>query len=175
MKRSLLIVLLLAFLGTTASPLNCQEIGFMGINIGMSRDEVLSYADEEELVHVPKNRDVEFFPVEERKILALSIEPEVPHLYLQFHSDRLYAITLIFNERYIDFFTLAETLEEKYGVVQELTPKWRKWEIAGIEIKVERPAVVKYIALKEFLEATNFKGQKEKTTTERRAVLLEGL
>jgi hypothetical protein len=175
MKRSLRIVLLLVFLGGATSPLICGEIGFMGINIGMSRDEVLSYADENELVHVPKNRDVEFFPVEERKILALSIEPEVPHLYLQFYSDRLYAITLVFNERYIDFFTLAETLEEKYGLVQELTPRWRKWEIAGIEIRVEKPAVVKYIALKEFLEATNFDGQREKTITERRAILLEGL
>ncbi|KPJ88521.1 MAG: hypothetical protein AMS17_05135 [Spirochaetes bacterium DG_61] len=158
-----------------APSLFCQEIGFMGINIGMSRDEVLGYADANELLHVPKNRDVEFFPVEERKILALSIEPEVPHLYLQFHAETLYALTVIFDEHFIDYLTLAERIEEKYGPVQELTPRWRKWTVGEVEIKVEKPAVVKYIALKEFLEVTGFEREKEVSGSERRKVLLGGL
>jgi hypothetical protein len=171
MKR---ILFLLIFL-LVAHSLLCEEIGFMGINIGMSRDEVLSYADANDLLHVPKNRDVEFFPVEERKILTLSIEPEIPYMYLQFHAETLYAITVIFNERSIDYLTLAERLEEKYGPVQELTPRWRKWTVGEVDIKVEMPAVVKYIALKEFLEVTGFKREKEMSGGERRKVLLDGL
>ena len=171
MKRILFLILFLAI----PLSLQCQEVGFMGINVGMTREEVLNYADAHELVYVPKNRDVEFFPVEERKILTLSIEPEIPHMYLQFHAETLYAITVIFDERRIDYLTLAARIEEKYGPVQELNPKWRKWMVEGIEIKVEKPAVVKYIALKEFLEVTDFKRDREVPENVRRELLLNGL
>lgn len=171
MKR-ILFILLFLLIALNSYP---QDVGFMGINIGMSRDEVLSFADAHDLLHVPKNRDVEFFPVEDRKILALSIEPEVPHMYLQFYNDKLYAITVIFNEHYMDYFTLIDTLARKYGEITELTPRWRKWLVGEVEIKVEKPAVVKYIALKEFLEVTDFKGQSKENGRERRKILLEGL
>jgi hypothetical protein len=168
------ILFFLLFLGTGPF-LHSQDIGFMGINIGMSRNEVLTYADSNHLITVPKNRDVEFFPVEDRKILSLSVEPEIPHIYLQFYSDKLYGITLTFNERYIDYLTLAGTLEAKYGPFSSLTPKWRKWTIGGIEIKVEKPAVVKYLALKEFLQVTGLRPVQETKEGERRKILLEGL
>ena len=156
-------------------PLFSQDIGFMGINIGMAREEVLSFADERDILKVPKNRDVEFFPVEERKILSLSIQPEVPHIYLQFFNDRLYAITVIFDEKYVDYYTLSGTLEDKYGPYSALTPRWRKWKVEEVEIKVEKPAVVKYIALEEFLEVTDFRGRGEEKRSERKEVLLDGL
>jgi len=149
--------------------------GFMGIRIGMSRGEVLSYADSSGLIEVPKNKDVEFFPVEERKILTLSIKPEVPHIYLQFYGDTLYAITVIFDEKYVDYFALARSLASKYGRFAGLTPTSRRWEREGVEIKLEKPAVVKYIALKEFLEVTGFTGQKALPGQERKKLLLEGL
>ena len=151
------------------------DVGYMGIRIGMTREEVLSFADEREIIEVPKNRDVEFFPVEERKILTLSIRPEIPQMYLQFYNEKLYAITLTFDEKYIDFYTLASELEKKYGSYTSLTPLWRSWEKDGVEVKLEKPAVVKYIALKEFLEVTGFKKPEEYRGSERRKALLDGL
>lgn len=152
-----------------------QNIGFMGIDVGMSRDQVLEVAEKIDIMKVPKNRDVEFFPVEERKIITLSIEPEVPHMYLQFYNDRLYAITIIFDERYMDFYTLDDQIKEKYGDYKGMNPETRKWEVNGIEITLEKPAVVKYIALKEFLEVTSFKVKKENQRMERKKRLLKGL
>ncbi len=158
-----------------AASLFAQEVGFMGINIGMSREEVLTSADENEIIEVPRNRDVEFFPVEDRKILTFSIKPEVPHIYLQFYDDRLYALTLIFNEKHIDYYTLINRLENKYGAYTELTPEWRKWAKDEVEIKAEKPAVVKYLALKEFLEAAGFKVQDEDIEGKRKDRILDGL
>ena len=152
-----------------------QGIGFMGINIGMSREEVLDYAEKEAGFKVPKNRDVEFFPVEERKILTLSMEPEVPHVYLQFYNDKLYAITVIFNDSYVDYYTICEKMESKYGKYHHLDPDMRKWEIDGIEIRVEKPAVVKYIALEEFLKVTGFVPPEYGIQSDRIKKLLEGL
>jgi len=157
------------------NPVFAQQAGFMGINIGMSRDEVLQMAEENPLFEVPRNRDVEFFPVEERKILTLSLKPEIPHIYLQFYDDKLYAITLIFDPLYFDYYTLCQELQQNYGNYQNLTPSWRKWEKDGIEIRVEKSATVKYIALREFLEVTGFKKPELPDEKERRKLILEGL
>jgi hypothetical protein len=40
---------------------------------------------------------------------------------------------------------------------------------------VEKPAVVKYIALKDFLEAASFDGREEGLDLQRRRTILEGL
>jgi len=154
--------------------LSAQRVGFMGINIGMSRDEVLQKAEENPLLEVPGNRDVEFFPVEDRKILTLSIKPEIPHIYLQFYGEKLYAITLIFDPFYFDYFALCNELEQNYGNYKDITPSWKNWEKEGIEIRVEKPAIVKYIALKEFLEVTGFGEPKKNDEAERRKLILQG-
>ena len=152
-----------------------SDVGYMGIRIGMTRDEVLGFADERSIIEVPKNRDVEFFPVEDRKILTLSIRPEIPQMYLQFHGETLYAITVTFDEKYIDFYTLASELQRRYGPYTSLTPLWRSWEVDGVEVKLEKPAVVKYIALEEFLAVTGFKKPEGYLGSERRRLLLDGL
>jgi hypothetical protein len=168
--------LLLTF-GTLALPhsLPAQEVGYMGISIGMTREEVLKAAEGNELIHVPKNRDVDFFPIEEREILTLSVQPEIPHIYLQFFDNILYAMTVVFDERYVDYFTLCRRLEEKYGSYDRLTPQWRVWRLENVTVKVEKPAVVKYIALEEFLKATDFRRSRPLYNPERRETLLDGL
>jgi hypothetical protein len=160
MKRIIYIALLLGF---ACAPAYARDIGFMGISIGMTREQVLNYADEKKIIEVPKNKDVEFF------------RPEIPQMYLQFYNEKLYAITVIFDEKYLDYFALAGSLAEKYGGYAALSPSWRKWEFEGVEIKVEKPAVVKYIALKEFLEVTDFKKDEGYTASERRKMFLDGL
>ncbi len=170
--KSILFITIFTFV---SSALFAQEVGFMGLNIGMSREEVLNFADDNDLIKVPKNRDVEFFPVEDRKILSFSVLPEIPDMYLQFYDDKLYAITVIFNEKYIDYYALIGVLENKYGPYAELVPEWRKWQIEEIEIRVEKPAVVKYIALDEFIEAAGFESQSTTSGKERKEMILEGL
>jgi hypothetical protein len=150
-------------------------VGYMGIYIGMNRDQVLAAAESNELMTVPKNRDVDFFPVEEREILTLSVKPEIPFLYLQFFDDVLYAITVIFDERYMDFYTLSLAVTQRYGEYTTLTPQWRQWRLDRVTVKVEKPAVVKYIALHDFLEAASFEGKAPEFDMERREQLLRGL
>jgi len=166
------IILLLFIMGPTL--VVAQETGFMSINIGMTREQVITVAQHNNLITFPKNRDVEFFPVEERKILTFSIKPEVPFIYLQFFNNILYAMTVIFDEKYIDYYTIVKRLEDKYGPHTALTPQWREWHLDGVTVKAEKPAVVKYIALEEFLKVTSF-GEKAQQGEERKKVLLNGL
>ncbi len=172
MKKAIVTLILIACSSILAS---AAEIGFMGINIGMTRKEVLNYADSNNLIHVPKNRDVELFPVEKRKILNLSVLPEIPEIYLQFYNDKLYAITVIFDEKYVSYDTICKKLGEKYGDYTDLSPRWRKWKVDGVEIIAEKPATVKYIALEEFLKVTNFKGENGLTSDKKIEILLNGL
>jgi len=151
------------------------SVGYMGIHIGMSRDQVLAAAESNDLMTVPTNRDVDFFPVEEREILTLSVKPEIPFMYLQFFEDVLYAITVIFDERYMDFYTLSSAVTQRYGEYTSLTPQWRQWRLDRVTVKVEKPAVVKYIALHDFLKAASFEGKASNFDLERRQRLLNGL
>jgi hypothetical protein len=164
-------------LSETESPRveTAQDIGYMGIHIGMNREEVLAAAESNDLMTVPKNRDVDFFPVEEREIITLSIKPEVPFMYLQFFDDVLYAITVIFDERYMDYYTLSSAVAERYGEYTSLTPQWRQWRLDRVTVKVEKPAVVKYIALSDFLEAASFEARAFQFDIQRREQLLDGL
>ena len=155
--------------------LTSGSVGYMGIYIGMSRDQVLTAAESNDLMTVPKNRDVDFFPVEEREILTLSVKPEIPFMYLQFFEDVLYSITVIFDERYMDFYTLSSTVAKRYGEYTSLTPQWRQWRLDRVTVKVEKPAVVKYIALHDFLKAASFEGKASGFDMERRQRLLNGL
>ena len=152
-----------------------EAVGYMGIHIGMSRDQVLAAAESNNLMTVPKNRDVDFFPVEEREILTLSVKPEIPFIYLQFFDDVLYAITVIFDERYMDFYTLSGAVAQRYGEYTSLTPQWRQWRLDRVTVKVEKPAVVKYIALHDFLKAASFEEKTSEFDMERREQLLHGL
>lgn len=173
MKKLIVSLLLACPLAAAGQELGQQEVGFLGLRIGMSREEALAAAEESELLEAPRKRDVEFFPVEERKILTLSVKPEVPFIYLQFFDDVLYAITVNFDQSYIDYYTLADRLEQKYGSHDRLQPDSRLWRVGQVTIRVEKPAVVKYIALEEFLEAVDFRGPDRIRQREER--LLQGL
>jgi len=175
MIRHTILLILLFMIFSFPGSIWAQEIGFMGMHLGMSRSEVIEKAESNDLIEVPKSRDVEFFPVEEREILALSITPEAPHIYLQFYDDILLSLTIVFDEQQIDYYTLIDRMEEKYGEHQRVTPSWREWEFEGALIKVEKPAVVKYMALEELVERAALKRQEAPTSNERKAALLEGL
>jgi hypothetical protein len=151
--RMLLPVFLFLLPAVTA---RCEEKGFFGIRLGMTRSEVIQKAEETDIILVPKNRDVEFFPVEDRKILTLSIEPEVPFIYCQFYDDILLALTAVFDEHHIDYYTLTAEMENRYGGHDRITPSWREWEVDGTLIKVEKPAVVKYMDLEELVARAAF-------------------
>ena len=85
--------------------------------------------------------------------ITLSAKPDIPYIYLQFFNDILYSITIIFDERYIDYYALTRQMESKYGQYHSMNPVWREWRIDDVLIKVEKPSTVKYIALEKFLEA----------------------
>ena len=146
-KTGMLPLLSVLFLFSATVHADAEETGFFGITIGMTRDEVIEKAEAADFILVPKNRDVEFFPVEDRKILTLSIEPEVPFIYCQFYDDVLLALTAVFDEKYIDYHALTGEMEKRYGGHDRTTPSWREWDVDGILVKVEKPALVKYMDL----------------------------
>jgi hypothetical protein len=172
--RAATTVILLVLLSLPAA-VCAQEAGFLGIHIGMSRGEVITTAESTALIEVPKNRDVEFFPVEDRKILTLSVKPEVPFMYCQFYDEVLFSLTVVFDERYVDYFTLVQRLEARYGRYDRIEPSFREWEIGSVLIKVEKPATVKYIALEDLLQRTSFGRKDASSSAGRRETLLEGL
>ena len=169
-----ILILLPVFLLLLPVTARAEGKGFFGIRIGMTRSEVIQKAEETDIILVPKNRDVEFFPVENRKILTLSIEPEVPFIYCQFYDDILLSLTAVFDERHIDYYALTLEMENRYGGHDRITPSWREWEVDGTLIKVEKPAVVKYMDLTELIARAAFEPEVP-VEKERKERILQGL
>ena len=175
MKRYKRHIILFVLILSAPWSLLAQDVGFMKMKIGMTRSEVLLIAESSDLIEVPKDRDVEFFPVEDRKILTLSIKPEIPSIYMQFYDDLLLAMTVVFDERHIDYYTLVNRLEERYGKYDRVTPSRREWDFGPALIQVEKPAVVKYMAIEELIERASFTRPQEFPESERRKRILDGL
>lgn len=64
----------------------------------------------------------------------------------QFKDDTLFSITLILNTNTLGYYTMFSTLQSKYGDPDWLSPEKAVWENEEIQLALERPLRLKYIA-----------------------------
>ncbi len=68
----------------------------------------------------------------------------------QFKDDKLYSITILFNQELLDHFSLFTTLSGKYGNPDNLSPEKSLWESENNSLVLERPLQIKYLDKKIF-------------------------
>lgn len=131
-----------------------KEFSFYGLKLGLSQEETISLLKENTLFKIDEARFFGKINEPVPFIVKASYEPYIPNLYVQFYSNIAYGITIQFNQAYFDFFTLSETLEDKYGLADVKTSKVVEWyklsnwqNLLGKESKIilrlEYPSTVK--------------------------------
>ncbi len=66
--------------------------------------------------------------------------------YFQFNeNDELISINLYLNTDVLDYFTLYQLHEQKYGTPEMLNPQKAEWINADVTISLEKPLTVKYL------------------------------
>lgn len=70
--------------------------------------------------------------------------------FFQFKDDKLYSITILFNQELLDHFSIFTTLSDKYGNPQYLNPEKSVWESENTSLVLERPLQIKYLDRKIF-------------------------
>ena len=79
----------------------------------------------------------------------------------QFVENGLFTITLILNRTRIGYYTMYSTLQQKYGEPDRLSPDKAVWENEQVQLALERPLRVKYIAMPVLQELRRRKKKKK--------------
>lgn len=146
--------LILTFFLSFSYPLR-KEFEYLELKLGMSFADVTNIIEKSEKLRIDESRFFGKINEEVPFIIKATYFPFIESILIQFHNDKSYGITIIFNPGYFDFFTLAGKLQEKYGTPLLRTSKLILWEGSGstnngntsdpVKLRLEYPSTVKVI------------------------------
>jgi len=119
--------------------------GFRGVELGMGLEQVKARLAADALFGYRGDPDVSLLPTPQQSLIECSGISWVRRAFFQFHEDRLLSIILVLDDRRLDYYTLYETLNRKYGGSTRLDPSEAVWEFPGVRLSLERPLSVKYL------------------------------
>lgn len=153
MKRLVVTALAAAMLVCVFIPASAVKTSFdyLGFRLGMSEDEVNTILSANSRLKVNESRYLGKINDPVPFILKITYEPYIPLIYLQFYSNQVCVISVYFNQAFFDFYTLAETLENKYGTPALRTPQLVRWDSLTntqnpsntVRMQLEYPTTVK--------------------------------
>lgn len=134
--------------------------GYKNIYLGMTLDET-----KQELLKSPEfgyhgDRDVSLIPGTEQQLIETDASKGASAFltksWFQFYNNKLYTMTINFNQSNIDYYSIFTTLSKKYGNPNELNPKMALWKNDEITMILEKPLSIKYIDNQTYDELTNY-------------------
>ena len=93
----------------------------------------------------PGDEETYILPAKEQTLLECTGNSYIKRAYFQFHNNKLYIMIIELNKDKIDYYTLFNTLSEKYGKYNSFSPEIVMWQINNITLLLDRPVTVKYI------------------------------
>jgi hypothetical protein len=125
-------------------------LGFRGITVGMSLDQVKGALKEDPLFRYRGDPDVSFLPQTSQYLIECEGNSYLRRAYFQFADSRLFIMILVLETQRLDFYSLYSALSAKYGQPASLSPQEVVWQTDPIRFSLERPLTVKYIDNKTF-------------------------
>ncbi|MGL4985636.1 MAG: hypothetical protein ACRC5H_00675 [Treponemataceae bacterium] len=124
--------------------------GYEGITLGMNFDAAKTALMENSIFGFRGDRDVSLLPTQNRILIETVGYSFVGRSWFQFFEDSLYVITINFNEKRMDFFSIFTTLNQKYGEPTSITNEKILWENESTMLILERPLTLKYVDVPTF-------------------------
>lgn len=147
MKKALPLFFGLALLFATGTPSFGlkKEFNFMGLRLGMTPDEVKAVISQSSNLRIDETRYLGELNEANPFTLKASYFPFIRNVYIEFYRGKSYEIIVVLNPNYFDFFSLSETLEDKYGVPARKTSKRVHWQekTNRVELLLEKPSTIK--------------------------------
>ena len=119
--------------------------GYGSIQLGMSIETVEEHLFADPNFSYRGSPDVTMLPQKNRQVIDCDGVMYVERGYFQFNEGRLYLITLVLNEKYVDHYSIYAALKKKYGEPVFLDPSKTVWQDEKAEMSLERPLSIKYI------------------------------
>ncbi len=96
------------------------------------------------------NRDLSILQRPNQSLIESRGYDFIDRAFFQFKDDKLYSITILFNQELIDHYSLFTTLSKKYGDPDDLDPTRSIWKSDNNILVLERPLQIKYLDRKVF-------------------------
>ncbi len=137
--------------------------GFMNLKLGLNMEQLEEALDENSYFDYRGKPDVDMRMMKERSLIECSGFSYIKKGYFQFYKEKLIVITIIIDEKELDYYSFYTKLEKKYGKPDHLNPDGVYWENENTAVALEKPLSVKYTDLKSFDEIKDkFASEKSK-------------
>ena len=144
MKLQILLLLLISNISYT------QDFSFLGINFGMTQEEIITSIEDSEYIIVAEDVLLKQLILPTPYTLVLKSKNSnnnlVQKVYVDFNETLSYQITVFLNPDYFSFYSLSEKMLDKYGVPQSRNTKKVTWyDTENIKrATLEYPATIKF-------------------------------
>ena len=148
---SIFILLLIIITFTTAQESSTEVPDRFGkIILGMSMEDAKKAILADGNFNYRGNQDLSILRRPNESLIECRGYDFVDRAFFQFKDDKLYSITILFNQELLDHFSLFTTLSGKYGNPDNLNPEKSVWESEYTSLVLERPLQIKYLDRKIF-------------------------
>jgi hypothetical protein len=147
-----LVFVLLLFLIIASFTYAQEEVpnGFASIILGMSMGNAKKEISADGNFNYRGDQDLSILRRPNESLIECRGYDFVDRAFFQFKDDKLYSITILFNQEFLDHYTLYVTLSGKYGDPDSLNPEKSIWESDRNTLVLERPLQIKYLDKKIF-------------------------
>lgn len=118
--------------------------GFGELHLGMSAAEVktvLSQSKDFSYRHFTES----MLPYTELPVFECKGSRFIDRAVFQFYEEKLYSMTVFFDRRKLDYYTLFTTLTQRYGAHSELNPRRVVWESDGYRLTLTKPLTLSFL------------------------------
>ncbi len=127
--------------------------GFFNVELGFTFDEVVAILQNDPLLVVLEEPEIFVVPESDQKVIrADGVKDDatgyrfIQEAFFRFNDDdRLVVLSMSLNTNIIDYFSLFEVHDKKYGNANVITPNKAQWNNENTMLIIERPLTVKYI------------------------------
>lgn len=131
-----------------------HEFNFLGLHLGMTQAEVTNALAAHPRLSIDESRYFGKINDATPFIIKATYFPYIETLYVQFYSNSAYGITVQFNPKHFDYFTILDKLEDKYGTPGKKSSSLSTWDqvvtnsaspSSTIQLRLEYPSTVKIL------------------------------
>lgn len=153
--------------------------GYGDLKLGMSTEDAKDALKNNVDFGYRGDKDVSLLPGEERTLIQSSSAKQEYSFFdntiLQFQDDSLYIITLNLKAQKIDYISLFNALNQKYGEPSSFSPSGAVWQDDAVIFCLEKPLTLKYTDAKKQKDLQDKQGVQESVQEKTTKEFLESL
>lgn len=120
------------------------SFSYRGITLGMMKSNVEKVIEEDELLEIDDTSYLGLFDKEKPFVLKATSLPYVQSIYFVFDKDVLFNIIIKFNPQFYSYSELLREAKKRYDLPTDEFPDMAIWQYGGYELRLEKPATVKF-------------------------------